>query len=98
MKKFNHEQIILKVLSKFKNVKCSSNGRFHNFEGEGEHLGLLELIPASKKYFYTIYLNFMDSEVLDFIINEYKEQKKAITKEGFNVIIEDRMRNIATLI
>lgn len=40
----------------------------------------------------------MDSEVLDFIINEYKEQKKVITKEGFNVIIEDRMRNVATLI
>jgi hypothetical protein len=104
MKKFNHAKIIAEILSLHNNLKVikQRSGNAYEFEDttDGNGVGRLEIIPASDKYFYTIYLSFYDAiyfPIKQDIVRLYIAQKKQFTKP-LNVIMEDRNENKCALI
>jgi len=87
MRTFSHNNILADILSKYPKLKViqQPGNKAYEFEDNNDKMpiGRLEIIPSSKKYFYTIYLSFYSrkhAHIKDSIIEQYKEQKKLFTK------------------
>lgn len=102
MKTFNHKQIHKNICEKF-NLKTWQKGKFdyfYNEDGNGckAEIGFIEKISGGN-YLYTFLISFFDfetpsrnDEIVNFIQNQYQDQKTEIdkNKEGFNVCLELR--------
>lgn len=96
----NHIQVVHTINDKF-NLTSYQSGKFTHFKKDDIEIGYIERIPATKKYFNTILVNFfcfedqkLNDDVIKTVESLYKKQKEAISNikpiESINYCIELR--------
>lgn len=94
--RFNHNAVMARIIAKH-DVTVHTHGRLHTVSKEGKRIGAILLQPKTRNSCYLITVDFKagNEDVLDTVLDDYKEQKKRIQEDVF---IEDTLRGTRTSI